>query len=160
MQGTLWCKPSDMSTTKMDREAKKELAKMYYLRGLTVQKELAAKVGVTEKTIGKWIKDEKWDDLKLNIPMVKQEQLQKLLRELAALNQSIEDREEGQRFATSKEADVRRKLVADIKDLEEDASVADTISVAMAFTKWVSQDDLELSRRLSDLFDSFIKDKL
>lgn len=149
-----------MARAKLDNKQKRELAKMYYLEGHTVQKYLAKKVGVSEKTIGKWIKDDKWEDLLLNIPAVKQEQLQKLLRELSALNQFIEDKPEGQRFANSKEADVRRKLVSDIEALEGEASVRDTVAVAMQFVKFVSKIDADLSKQVNNLFDLFIKDKL
>lgn len=149
-----------MAKSALTRKQKEELAKMYYLQGYTVQKELAAKVGVSEKTISKWKIEGGWDKLMLNIPMVKQQQIQKLLRELEELNEHIEGKAEGKRFADSKEADVRRKLIADIKDLEGEASVSDIIGVAMAFTKWVSKTDVDKSREIGNLFDLFIKEKL
>jgi transposase len=149
-----------MSKAALTRKQKEELAKMYYLQGFTVQKDLAVKVGVSEKTISKWKNEGGWDKLVLNIPMVKNQQVQKLLSELEELNEFIETKEEGLRFANSKEADIRRKLIADIKDLEGDASVSDVIGVAMAFTKWVSKTDVEKSREVGNLFDLFIKERL
>jgi DNA-binding XRE family transcriptional regulator len=148
-----------MAKAQLTRNQKQELAQLYYLQGYTVQKDLATKVGVTEKTISKWKIEGRWENLVLNIPMVKQQQIQKLLRELEAINGHIENKAEGKRFADSKEADVRRKLIADIKDLEGEASVSETINVAMAFTKWVSKTDAELSRTMSIYFDLFIKEQ-
>ncbi len=139
---------------------KKELAEMHYRAGLTQANLLAAKVGSTPKTVGKWIKAGKWEKYRLNIPLVKQEQIQKMLNELQELNASIEDRDEGQRFANSKEADIRRKLVADIKDLEGEAGTAERVSVGMAFIKFLGKIDLKVAQEVSVYFDSFIKDRL
>ncbi len=145
---------------KISNSAKREYARTLYLAGETVAKVLAAKVGVTEKTMGRWIKQENWEQYRLNIPVVQQEQLQKLMRELEQLNEHIANKPEGQRFADTKEADIRRKLVADIEALKDDASVADTISVSMSFTRWLSRIDVKKAQEVSTYLDAFIKEKL
>lgn len=152
-----------LSTNKMAKltlEQKKEFGRTLYSTGLTQQNLLAKKVGVTEKTIARWIKAYGWDKLRRNIPMLKDEQLIKLLDELTELNEYIANKPEGIRFADSKEADIRRKLIRDIETLEGESSVADIISVAMKFTKWVSNIDHKTGQEVSTLFDSFIKEQL
>lgn len=145
---------------KITTHQKKELAEMHYRAGMTMAKQLALKVGVTEKTMGKWIKEGEWEKLRMNIPLVKQEQLQKMLRELEQINQSIEEKPPGQQFADSKTADVRRKLIADLRDLEGETSVSDKVSVAMAFTKWLGKVDVAKAQEVGTLMDVFIKESL
>lgn len=147
-------------STKLTLSQKKDYAATLYGNGLTQQNMLAAKVGVTEKTIGRWVKKYGWESLRRNIPLMKDEQLQMLLSELEQLNNSIADKPNGFRFADSKEADVRRKLIRDIETLEGENSVADVINVAMKFSKWVSQIDFQKGQEVSTLFDGFIKEQL
>ncbi len=139
---------------------KKEMARALYLQGETIAKVLASKVGVNEKTMGNWIKNEGWENLRKNIPLVKQQQLQNLLSELEQLNEFIKTKPEGKRFADAKEGDVRRKLIKDIEALENEASIADVVSVSIAMTKFIAQSDLKKAQELSMYFDAYIKDKL
>lgn len=145
---------------KLTTDQKKDYARTLYSGGLTQKNLLAAKVGVTEKTISRWIKKYGWEKLKRNIPMLKDEQLVKLLDELSELNDFILKKEEGTRFADNKQADIRRKLIRDIETLEGESSVADVIHVAMKFSKWVSLIDLKKGQEVSTLFDGFIKEQL
>jgi len=145
----------------MNRNQQKEFAKTLYLKsGITVQKELAARVGVSENTMGKWVKDEGWEKLRQNILLTRQEQLQYLLAELEELNKFISSKPEGFRFASSKEADTRRKLIRDIKDLETKASIAEIIEAAQRFTTWLTKVDYAKAKEVAVLFDSFIKEHL
>jgi len=139
---------------------KRELAEMHYRAGVTMAKALAAKVGVTEKTMGKWIKDGHWEKLRMNIPLVKQEQVQLMLAELQAINLTVATKPEGSRYADTKTADIRRKLVADLRDLEGETSVSDKISVAMSFTKWLGKIDVAKAQEVGALLDVFIKEGL
>lgn len=133
---------------------------MHYRAGMTVQKQLALKVGVSEKTMSKWVREGEWEKLRMNIPLVKQEQLQAMLTELQQLNEFISTKPEGLRYADSKEADIRRKLVADIEALEGEAGIADTISVANGFTRWLAKVDVEKAQEIGLLLDSYIKEIL
>ena len=147
--------------TALSNQQKKDWAKTLYLReNMTVQKELAARVGVNPNTIGRWIQDEGWEKLRSNVLMTREEQLQNLLTELEELNNFIKSKKDGLRFADSKEADVRRKLIKDIKDLETKASIAEIIETAKRFIRWVSAFDIDKGKEISGLFDSFIKENL
>jgi hypothetical protein len=96
----------------------------------------------------------------MNLLMTREEQLQNLYAELKELNEFIKDKKPGKRFADSKEADTRRKLIIDIKALETKASIVEMIETAKRFIQWVKKFDFEKAKELTVLFDGFIKDSL
>lgn len=146
---------------KLTNQAKKELAKMLYLKGgITVQKELAVRVDVNPNTIGRWIAEEGWEKLRKPLLLTREEQLQNLYTELENLQEYIKGKKEGQQFADSKEADVRRKLIKDIKDLETKASIVEMIETFKRITEWMKRQDVEEAKKLVEIFDRFIKDSL
>ena len=139
----------------MAKSEQREIAKILFLSGYS-QKEIAVKLKVSEVTISKWSKKENWDSLKKNLLASKNERLSELYNELAALNKSIKNRKEGERFASSKEADVRRKLIRDINDLETKYNVGSTISIARDFVNFCKDIDFDFSMKAVEYFDSFI----
>lgn len=136
-----------------------EHAKLLFLAEKITAKDLAEKVGVSEKTIGDWIKEEKWERLKRNTFLTRQEQHAKLLEELERMNEDIAL--SGVGYADSKQANARRLLVRDIKDLEGEAiGVSDIISVQVGFIEFARKRDAEQAKTISDLSDLYIKSKL
>lgn len=145
---------------KLTNKQKKDWAKTLYLKERLTQKELAGRVGVSENTISKWVNDEGWEKLRKNMMLTREEQMQLMLNELEALNTFIQKKPAGERFADSKEANIRRNLVKDIKELETKASLAEIIETGKRFIKWLSVADIKKAREIADLFDAFIKDNL
>ena len=142
-------------------EMRKTLAKKLYLHdNITTQKELSARVGISERSISKWINDEKWDKLKKNFLLTREEQMSNLLDELAELNAFIRKKPEGVRFADSKEGDVRRKLIKDIKELEAKAALPEVIAVCKMLLELVRKVDLKDAQLLSKYCDALIKSLL
>lgn len=139
---------------------KKELAKLLYTRNNLNQKEIAVRVGVTEKTLGVWIRDGAWEDFRKSLLVTKDEQLSFFYNQLDSLNKAIDARPEGFQFATSKEADVQSKLTASIKRLETETNVGQIIDVAKLFISWLSPNDLVQAKAITKLFDAFIKERL
>lgn len=147
--------------TKAERERLQEHAKLLFTRdNITVQKELAERVGVSEKTMGEWIEEGGWKKLKRNFILTREEQLANLLDELTELNEAIKNKKEGTRFADSKEANVRRFLIRDIKDLETKALLPELISALTQLLDFVRKNDLGDAQMISKYVDSFIKTKL
>ena len=145
----------------LSMQERKEWAKTIYLKEPEISnKALAARVDVSENTIGKWIREGEWEKLRKNLLLTREEQLHKLLNELEELNEHIAGRDKGKRFADSKEADIRQKLIKGIKDLETKASIAETVSVCSRIVQWESKNDLANAKVLAMLFDAFIKDSL
>ena len=69
-------------------------------------------------------------------------------------------RPEGERYATSKEADILGKLAAAISKMEQEIGIADTISVLTGLIEWVRYIDIGKAKELTGIADAYIKDKL
>lgn len=139
---------------------KKEWAKTLYLRENLTQQEIADRVGCSRVTVSNWIRTGKWEEQKVGITLTRQEQVGNLYRQVAEINRYIADRPEGERFATSKEADILGKLAAAISKMEQEIGIADTISVLTSFIEWLRPLDLEKAKEITRFADAYIKDKL
>lgn len=138
---------------------KKEFAKNLFVHENLTQQEIAERVGVSRKTIGKWIQEGQWESLKVSITLTREEQLKNLYRQLAEINKEIAERKES-RFASPAEADTITKLSNAISKLETDIGVADIIAVLKKLTAFVRRISLDKAKELIPLFDSFLKDNL
>lgn len=139
---------------------KKEWAQHLYCENTLTQKAIADKVGVSEKTLSKWVNDENWDRLRKSLLISKQEQLAMLYDQVDEINKSIRKKPEGERFANSKEADILSKLTASIEQLEEETNISDVVEVCKRFITFLQKHDFEKSKEVVDLCDAFIKDCL
>ena len=142
----------------MAKSELKDIAKILYMQGWR-QKEIAAKLAISENTVSRWAKTDHWDSLKKNTVNSRTERLSELYAELAEFNRMIKDKED-YKVASSKEADARRKLIADISALETKYNIADTMSVAKDFITFVSEIDYEFSRQALTYFDAFINQQI
>lgn len=141
-------------------EQKKELAKILYTKENLTQAEIADRVGTSRVTIGKWIKSENWEKLKVSITITKEEQIKNLYRQLTELNEVIGNREQGERYPSTAEADTISKLANAIKKMETEVGLGDIVSVLSDFLKWMRTLDLNKTKELAPIFDAFVKSKL
>ena len=139
---------------------KKEWAKTLNLHENITQQEIADRVGCSRFTVSNRVRAGKWEEQKVGITLTRQEQVGNLYRQVAEINRSIADRPEGERFATSKEADILGKLAAAISKMEQEIGIADTISVLTSFIEWLLPLDLEKAKEITRFADAYIKDKL
>lgn len=146
--------------TKLTNSQKKEWAKTLYLKENLTQKEIAIRVGVSQQTITRWVNAEKWEDLKTSITLTRQEQIGNMYRQVAEINRSISAKNEGERFADSKEADILGKLAAAINKMETEVGIKDIIEVGSKFIDWIRAVDLDKAKDITSLYDAFIKDQL
>lgn len=139
---------------------KKEWAKTLYLQGVMTQKDIADKVGVSKVTMTKWVNDpeDNWEKLKQVLLITRESQLKRLYLQLDELNTAIMKREEGSRFANSKEADTINKLTTAIRTLETEASIADIVSVAKRMFEWLRTISPAKAKEVGDLFNDFIRE--
>jgi len=137
---------------------KKEWAKLLFLKENLTQVEIAERVGVSKVSINKWVNAGKWDLEKASLTVTRQEQLSRLYQQIAEINKGIAEREEGKRFANSKEADSINKLAAAIEKMEKECSLRDIVSVSVDFLNWLRKYDLLKAKELSAYFDMYIKD--
>lgn len=146
--------------TDLTNAQKKEWAKTLYLRETLTQQEIAERVGVSRVTVSNWVRSGKWEEQKAGITLTRQEQVGNLYRQVAEINRAISSRDEGERFATSKEADILGKLAAAISKMEQEVGIADMISVLTGFIGWVRLHDIEKAKEITRFADAYIKDRL
>jgi transcriptional regulator with XRE-family HTH domain len=141
---------------------KKELAEILYTRNNISQKEVAARVGVSEVTMSRWVNenDKAWDKMRLSVTKTMEENISRISMQLDELNYTISKRPKGERYPTSKEADIIGKLAAAIKKMKNEIDVEDIVNVSVKFLNWVRGFDLPRAQEFSDLFDAFIKDNI
>lgn len=129
---------------------KKEIAKLLYINNDFTQKNIAEKIKVTENTIGKWVKDEKWDEQKKALSVSKTT----LLKKMYAYLETILDKEEG-----SIVADRVVKITRAIERLQDKkASFENYIEVFQNFTNYVSREDIELAKIIVKKQDEFVRE--
>lgn len=144
----------------LSMKQKKEWAKMLYLKEHLQQQEVAERVGVSKQTLCRWVKTEKWEELKTSVSLTREEQLSNLYRQVAEINKAIAKKEEGERYASAKEADTINKLAAAIERMEKETGISDIISVSKGFLDWLRKADMEKAKELSYYFDAYIKERL
>lgn len=137
---------------------RKEIARSLYLNGNYTFEEIADKIGTTRQTISRWVNSGGWEDLKASVMITPDQIISQINRQLLEINTAINSRQEGQRFATAKEADALAKLAGAVKKLETDIGVPDCVSVAMRFLSWLRPLDIDAAKQFGGLFDAFIKD--
>ena len=138
---------------------KKGIAKSLYLDGNYTQEEIADKVGTTRQTVSRWVKAENWEEIKASVTITPAQIIAQWNRQIVEINKKINARADGERFATTQEADALSKLAGSIKKLEDDIGVPDCVSVAMRFLSWLRPLDIEAAKQFNNLFDAFIKDQ-
>jgi len=140
---------------------KKEIAKVLYMAGNS-QKDIAARVGVSETTMTKWVK-EGWQELRAAKNITRPELINKLL---LSINKKLEK-------AIEKDGDIDglgdqlAKLASTLEKLDKKASVVDTIDVFSAFVKWLELQSghdtaitLDLIKQINNLQNRYVSSTL
>jgi len=136
-------------------EDKQYLAKVLFTREQLDQKIVAKRVGVSEKTMSKWVNEYNWKDLRKRLLISKEHQINALYEQLEKLNEKIRSTKEG--HADTKEADILIKLTAAVRNLETDLAIADLTESGMRFIKYIQRiGTMEQVMQVSDMWNSFI----
>jgi transposase-like protein len=137
---------------------KKQKAKALFLTGQYLQKEIAAIVGISEKTLSKWANDEKekWEDLKVSMLTTRSNELRRLYKMLRIINDGLDEKSEMGLPINSKDADAVLKLTAAIKNLEIETSIAEKVEVGSEFINMIRKEDIELSKVITKWFDIYL----
>lgn len=143
---------SDMGLKKTQE---RDYAKLLFTQlGLT-QKEVASKVGVTEKTIGKWKDEENWEELKTVLTTTRSTVIKNLQRQMELWQMKI-----GDELAGTKEVDILVKLANAINSLEKETGISEMVDTGMKFIQFLQQHDMDLAKKNAHWFDIFIKTKM
>lgn len=144
----------------LTKAQKKEYAQLLITTQGYSQKDAAIKVKVSLVTMNKWYKEGGWERLKQSLLVTRQEQLSRLYMQLDELTTAIKSREEGKRFANSKEADTISKLAGAIKTMETEACIADVVEVSKRLLNWLRPINPAQSLEIAGIFNDFIMDLL
>lgn len=137
-------------------EEKKELAKILFTREHLDQKVVAMRVKVSEKTIGKWVQEGNWREMRRRLLLTKEQELTNLYEELEHLNSVIKNNPT--KHADSKQADIRIKLTSAIRDLETNLGIAEIVESGIRFVKYVQQlGTTEQVLEVADLWNGFVQ---
>lgn len=166
---TMYCKPfshlitvilhKNIMSTKTTNNQKKVIAHDYYKRGTTLV-EISQKIGISQQTLCRWVKDGQWKQELQSITQTRQQMLRQYHDQLAELNAQIQSREPGKRIPTKPEADVMTQLLNAIKRIENDADVSTVISVLVDFLEFIRKEQPDKAVEISDYCDAFIKSRL
>lgn len=118
----------------MANKETKELARLYFMRGET-QKSIANKIGVTEKTVSRWVDKEGWAEKRAAENITRPELVNKLLITINKLIEQVNESDDP--VLISGLGDKLSKLSTTIEKLDKKANVVDAIEVFMAFGKWM-----------------------
>ena len=67
-------------------QQKKDYARTLYLKDNLTQQEIADKVGVSRKTVNRWVTVEKWEEMRVGMTLTKEQQVASLHRQVAEIN--------------------------------------------------------------------------
>lgn len=144
--------------TKEELRNKRQKAKQLYAHSGMLQQDIAELLDVSEKTISQWKASDDWEKYRAAVTTTKQKELARIYAQLADLNASIEQREEGKRYASSSEADIISKLSSAIAKLEAEQGLSATVNVFIGFTTYLRRsEDLETAKLFTELSDRYIK---
>lgn len=137
---------------------KQYLAKILYTREQLEQKVVAKRVGVSERTMSKWVNDFNWKSLRSRLLIGKEEVLSNLYEQIQELNNDIKAKNEGKRYGDTKQADILIKYTASIRNLETELAIADLVESGIRFIKHLQKVGThEQVMSISELWHSFIQ---
>jgi len=150
-----------MADSKLTIADKQYLAKILFTREKLDQKLIAKKVGVSEKTISKWVNDFNWRSLRSRLLVGKEEILTGLYDEMQEMQTAIQSKPSGQRYSDSKMADAKLKITASIRNLETELAIADLVESGIRFLKHLQQvASIETVMEVAELWNSFLQESV
>lgn len=116
--------------------ARKKLARELYLQSGMDQKEIAEAVGVTENTMSRWVQP--WKREKELRATGMERIVQDMMDEVIEITDAIKAKPAGQRYADSKTADARNKILAGVQRLRSSVTLSSHITVMLDFLKFAA----------------------
>jgi hypothetical protein len=137
---------------------KKDLAYQLYLHTDLFQKEIAVRVGITEKTLSKWAEVNEWETQKTALTVTGKNLIISYYNQLNALNKCIQSRDD-RKFATLEEADIIAKIKSAIQAIDKKMDLPVYIEVFQEFTNYLKDLDLKQAQGIIDHFTAFLQIK-
>lgn len=140
---------------KIKRHPQRDLAAILFVEAGLAQKEIASELGVSENTIGKWCKEDHWQDQK----QVQSGMAASIIKDLyKQINKVKEGAEANERSLNTQEADVIVKLSSAIDKMAKKKTPDMCMSVLVEFNEFlVSANQLEIAKSITGFQREFIQ---
>lgn len=150
-----------MAESKLTNNQKKDWAKHLFLTEPDMmQKEIAAKVQVSEKTMSGWVNEGKWDAMRKTLMVTKDEILRDLYSVLEGMKEEAKVAATDGDPTTQPNSDGIYKMALAIRKLETETGVGTIIASLKEFITFIQKEDLVLAQDVTRWGDLFIKFKL
>ena len=121
------------------------------------QQQIAALIGISEKTLSLWANEGRWRRLKQLAKETPAEMIDEMYNEVHRINEAIRSREPGKQFATPQQAEIRRKTFASVKYVQEQQASVSHAEVLINFTTYVLRRNVEDAQLLTKYADDYMK---
>lgn len=133
-------------------------ARLLYMAGDTTQKGIAKQVGVSERTIHSWIKQEGWDRLRQAARTAPAIIAENMFSQLVELQNDIANREVGKRYPTMQEAELTRKLCLSIDKMKSAPALSQSMQVLRLFRAFAqTHGDRDFRLQLNLVIEHFLE---
>lgn len=132
-----------------------DVGKALYMAGYT-QQQIADKLGVTPVTVSRWARRDNWQELRDAASNSRGNNIKAMYAELTEINNAIQAREEGKRYANNSESLVRNRLVTNIQQLENKYNLSHLIGIGQDLCNWIADTDLAKAQEVADIYDKFV----
>jgi transposase-like protein len=136
-----------------------EQARELYMTQGKTQKEIAAIIGVTERTLYNWIKQHGWDRLRQAAFQAPAIIAENCCSQVVELQNAIAAREPGNRFPTAEEATILSKLIASVDRLKKFPSLPQNMQMMQTFASYIRPKNLPLARRMYSYANEFFEEE-
>lgn len=156
----------------MAKQEQREHARLLYVNERITLKEVAERVKVTEKTVGRWCREDNWDKLRKSLLTTREAQLTHWYNQLDAINMDIAERpdlfdEKGKKLKrppklipTSAEADIMAKTTSNIKSLEVDIGLGEIVETGKKLITFIQHINLDDAKLFKNYFDEYINHRI
>jgi transposase len=143
----------------MAKTSEQELAKTLFLETNKTYKEIAAIVGVGEKTVGTWAKDDEWVALKESLQVRPEKIIQNLFKELQEYDDYMKALTLAERIAIApKVNDARAKCVKVITLLQREVGLTQIVTVCTRLIDKIAKKDLQLAKSMQPYVDELLRE--
>ncbi|MBA9078951.1 terminase gpP N-terminus-related DNA-binding protein [Rufibacter quisquiliarum] len=143
---------------KTAKSENRELAEALYLNTNKTQEEIAARVGVTPKTICAWKEADEWEMKKAIKNSGRQNIIRHFFLEIQQIQQSAQAQDN--RMLTDKEVLRIKNLTKSIAELDKKLALDTYVEVFEEFTHWLFNTDSLAAKKMIGHLDQFIDKKL
>ena len=121
------------------------------------QAQIAKITGISEKTMSAWVNEEQWKQLKERVKNTPTEMIDDLYAEIALINNKIKSRNPDDQTPTLEEAELRKKILTSIKELQSHLSKPNHIEVIINFLQFLAPRFPHLVEDITLAADTYLK---